>query len=201
MSDPVLAFLDTETTGLHRGRRPWEIAIIRRTRSEQTRLLLCIDVDDLDLASADPASLRISRFYRRHPQARDRPSHFPRVYPAGDAAALIHRWTTGATVVGVVPGFDTQCLTEMLGRHGITPGWLPETVDVVPLAAAAVRATGIEPDRDFADLSRQCGVKPPTGALRHSALGDARWAMRWYDKLTNAGHPASASKPDRSACG
>jgi hypothetical protein len=176
-------FLDTETTGLHRDRRPWEIALIRRADTGQTRLLLCVDVRDLDLASADPVGLRISGFHRRHPQARDRPMLIPRIYRAGDAAELVRQWTAGATIVGVVPRFDTECLAAMFARHDVKPGWNDDLVDVVPLAAAAIRAAGSQPESDFAGLSRQCGVKPPTAAQRHTALGDARWAMRWYDWL------------------
>ncbi len=122
MPDPILVFLDTETTGVHRERSAG-IAIIRRTPVDQTRLLICVDVEDLDLASANPAGLRISGFHKRHPQARDRPLHIPRVYRAGEAAALVDGWTAGATVIGVVPEFDTECLASMLGRHAITPRW------------------------------------------------------------------------------
>jgi hypothetical protein len=182
MSDRTLVFLDTETTGLHRGRRPWEIAIIRRTASTQTRLHLCVDVDDLDLASADPAGLQISGFHKRHPQVRQRPLHIPRVYRAEMAAALVDEWTVGATIIGVLPVFDTECLTDMFDRHAMTPRWR-DAIDVTRLATAAVRDSGVEPDRNHGDLSRQCGVKPPSGAARHTALGDARWAMRWYDAL------------------
>ncbi len=57
----------------------------RPNRSEQTRPLLWVDVDDLDLTSADWAGFA-SAVYRRA-QAGDRPSHLPPVYPAGDAAA------------------------------------------------------------------------------------------------------------------
>jgi hypothetical protein len=123
-----LIFMDTETTGLHKARRPWEIALIKRSDTGQTRLLLCVDV-------------------------------------------------------GVVTRFDTECLADMFARHGMKPAWQDDLVDVVPLAIAAFRAAGREPASDVASLSRQCGVKPPTAAQRHTALGDARWAMRWYDKL------------------
>lgn len=34
------------------------------------------------------------------------------------------------------------------------------------------------------ELSRACGVEPPPPADRHTALGDARWVMRWYDTIT-----------------
>ena len=178
----TLVFLDTETTGLHRARRPWEIAIIRRSGEEQTRLHICVDLADLELSSADPAGLAVGGFHRRHPQARPHRTHFPRVHPAADAARLVLDWTAGATVVGVVPEFDLECLAAMLGRHDISPDWM-DSVDVVPLAVRAVRELGLEPDPHHEDLSRQCGVRPPGLGERHTALGDARWAMRWYDAL------------------
>ena len=130
-SDPLI-FIDTETTGLHKARRPWEIALIRRSDIGQTRLLLCVDVRDLELEDADPEGLRISGFHRRHPQARDRPLLIPRVYRAADAAGLVQQWTAGATLVGVVTRFDTECLADMFARHGMTPAWNDDLVDVVP---------------------------------------------------------------------
>lgn len=181
---PTLAFLDTETTGLQRARRPWEIAIIRRSELRQSRLLVCVDIDDLELESADPAGLKISGFHKRHPQVRTRPAQFPRVCRSDEAARLVAEWTEGATIVGVVPTFDTECLSAMLDRHRITPKWNPDVVDVVPLAAQRLRAAGREPASDFSGLSRQCGVSPPGAGERHTALGDARWAMRWYDRLS-----------------
>jgi hypothetical protein len=38
-------------------------------------------------------------------------------------------------------------------------------------------------------LSLACGVRPPSPADRHTAIGDARWAMRWFDALVAAGVP------------
>ncbi|HEX5144144.1 MAG TPA: exonuclease domain-containing protein, partial [Mycobacterium sp.] len=181
-----MVFLDTETTGLHRARRPWEIAIIRRAGDEQTKLHVCVDLQDLDLDSAEPEGLAISGFHKRHPQARQRPLHIPRVYRAADAALMIQQWTADATIVGVVPRFDTECVTEMLARHGLSPHWRSDVTDVVPLAVAAVQAFGLQPEPHYEDLSRQCGVKPPGLGERHTAVGDARWAMRWYDKLVQS---------------
>ena len=154
----------------------------RRSGDEQTRLHICVDLADLELSAADPAGLAVSGFHRRHPQARPHRTHFPRVYPAADAARLVLDWTAGATVVGVVPEFDLECLSAMLGRQGLSPQWA-DTVDVVPLAERAVRLLGLDPERHHEDLSRQCGVKPPGLGDRHTALGDARWAKRWYDAL------------------
>lgn len=179
-----LVFLDTETTGLHRERQPWEVGIIRRTDDGQRQLHLCVDVQDLDLESADPAGLDISGFHKRHPQVRLRPLQFPRVVRAVEAVALVDEWTAGATIVGVIPQFDAECLTRMFLAHGTSPAWNPALVDVVSLTAARIRERGLIPDADYSNLSLQFGVKTPSAGQRHTALGDARWAMRWYDRLS-----------------
>lgn len=179
-----LVFLDTETTGLHRERQPWEIAIIRRTDEGQRQLHLCIDVQDLDLDSADPAGLEISGFHKRHPQVRLRPLQFPRVFRAAEAVSLIEEWTSGATIVGVIPAFDTECLTQMFASHGVSPTWNQDLFDVVTATAARIRDRGLMPDADYSNLSLQFGVKTPSAGQRHTALGDAQWAMRWYDRLS-----------------
>ncbi|WP_078312013.1 MULTISPECIES: hypothetical protein [unclassified Mycobacterium] len=179
-----LVFLDTETTGLHRERQPWEVAIIRRTEAGQRQLHLCVDVQDLDLESADPAGLEISGFHKRHPQVRLRPLQFPRVLRAAEAVSLVEEWTAGATIVGVIPQFDAECLTRMFLAHGVSPAWNPALVDVVAVTAARIRERGLIPDADYSNLSLQFGVKTPSAGQRHTALGDARWAMRWYDRLS-----------------
>ncbi|MFA4082025.1 exonuclease domain-containing protein [Mycobacteroides salmoniphilum] len=179
-----LVFLDTETTGLHRERQPWEIAIIRRTDAGQRQLHLCVDIQDLDLESADPAGLEISGFHKRHPQVRLRPLQFPRIFRAAEAVSLVDQWTAGATIVGVIPQFDAECLTRMFLAHGTGPAWNPALVDVVALTAARIRERGLTPDADYSNLSLQFGVKTPSAGQRHTALGDARWAMRWYDRLS-----------------
>ena len=111
------------------------------------------DPGDTVLESGGISRLRISRFHRRHPQARDRPLLIPRVYRAGDAAELFNQWTAGATIVGVVPHFDAECLADMFAGHGMEPAWNDDLVDVVPLATAAIRAAGREPASDIASLS------------------------------------------------
>jgi hypothetical protein len=82
----------------------------------------------------------------------------------------------------VVPSFDADCLAATFARHGVKPGWNDELVDVVPLATAAVRAVRPSAGTDLRGAVQGCGVKPPTAAQRHTALGDARWAIRWYDR-------------------
>ncbi len=179
-----LVFLDTETTGLHADRQPWEIAMLRRDDAGESRTVLYIDLADLDLDGAEPAGLRVSRFSSRHPQIVYGPIDLPAVHREREAAEIVRDWTMDATIVGVVPSFDTHCLRAMLARHQLMPGWDPKLVDIVALAATHVLDYGRIPERDSTQLSRQCGVRPPGTACRHTALGDARWAMRWYDQLS-----------------
>lgn len=36
------------------------------------------------------------------------------------------------------------------------------------------------------NVSRVCGVEPPSEQERHTAMGDALWAMRLYDRISGA---------------
>lgn len=54
-----------------------------------------------------------------------------------------------------------------------------EDADQVQKEISAV----LSPDCRSDDLSRACGVEPPTEDERHTALGDARWVKRWYDHI------------------
>ncbi|BDB58954.1 MULTISPECIES: hypothetical protein [Rhodococcus] len=54
-----------------------------------------------------------------------------------------------------------------------------ENVDRIQQEFSAV----LSPDCRSDDLSRACGVEPPTEDERHTALGDARWVKRWYDHI------------------
>lgn len=120
------------------------------------------------------------------------------LHPEKRAAVLVERWTRGAHIVGSVPNFDTETLAAMLRRHGLCPAWHYHLIDVENLAVGFLRADARAPGvivPEFVteamtlpwksdDLSRACGVEPPTAEERHTALGDARWAMRMYDRIT-----------------
>ena len=64
-----IVFLDTETTSLRWDRRAWEVGLIVRDpgRDDQEHHWF-IDIRDLDLGNADLMSLKIGRFYERHPE-------------------------------------------------------------------------------------------------------------------------------------
>ncbi|RBO87557.1 3'-5' exonuclease family protein [Nocardia puris] len=199
-----IVFLDTETTGLHADRRAWDIAMIRRDADgHQRELQMFVDVD---LSSANLRSLHIGRFYDRHPLYNRADGQF---YTESAAAYSVEEWTRGAHIVGAVPNFDTECLAAMLRRHRLCPAWHFHLIDVEALmvgylhgqATVAERAPavfGADPTaqllRDHAtvpwksdDLSRAIGVEPPVEGERHTAMGDARWCMRIWDKITAGG--------------
>jgi hypothetical protein len=185
-----LCFIDTETTGVHPDRRVWEVAIIRRDDIGERELVL--QVDDVDLSGADPFGLKIGGFYERHCDYGGKGDGIRAIHEAG-VARYVEEWTRGAHLVGAVPNFDADCLDKMLRRHKLIPAWHYHLVDVEAMAvgwlAAKVAAGEVFAEEVFAppwksdDLSRDCGVTPPTDDERHTALGDARWAMRWYDAM------------------
>lgn len=177
-----LCFVDTETDGLHPGRKAWEVGLIRRetdgTELEETFFL------SIDLSTADPSGLNVGKFYDRHPMGR-RLSHIGRtatatVKPITQAAPLIARLTHGAQIVGAVPNFDTEILERLLREQGLTPAWHYRLICVETLTAGHLR-------RHVGGLGKcaeALGI-PVEGA--HTALGDARTAMRVYDAVM--GHP------------
>lgn len=203
-----LCFVDTETDGVHPDRKVWELALIRRDPDGPAgRLHLFVDIT---LETADPFGLKVGGFYEHHPlgqkitgarmwnneTARSGTST-PQLLDEATAAQWVARYTHGTHLVGVVPSFDAECLAAMLRRHGLTPSWHYHLVDVEAMAvgwlngrasrslagATDPRVSQPPPWRSD-DVSLMCGVEPPAEEARHTAMGDAEWAMRWYDRLT-----------------
>jgi hypothetical protein len=189
-----LCFIDTETTGVHPGRRAWEVAIIRR-EPDGTETEWLAQVEDVDLSGADPFGLKVGRFYERHFAYAAAASDGCRLSEAA-AAREVERLTRGAHLIGAVPNFDAEVFADMLRRHKLAPAWHYHLVDVEALAVGYLHGRHsdvILSDEDYArisppwksdDLSRTVGVEPATGDERHTALGDARWARRLYDAIT-----------------
>lgn len=204
-----IAFVDTETDGLHPDRKAWEVAVIRRddTGAERTLHVMV----QIDLATSDPFALRVGDFYGRHPLGRwlatmppdktnrglwdlppqpaaSRSEHEYHEVPyvaAAHAALLVARWTHGAHIVGAVPNFDTEVFDRMLRAAGVAPAHHHHLIDVEALAVGYLRARGEAVSLPWKsdDLSRAVGVEPPSDGYRHTALGDARWAMEIYDRI------------------
>ncbi|PKV80863.1 3'-5' exonuclease [Nocardia fluminea] len=191
MSVPIV-FLDTETTGLHADRRPWEIGIIRRDEHGQTETT--IQVADVDLSGAELIGLKIGRFHDRHLHygEADADAHEKDdghlLLEERDAAREVEHLTRGAHIVGAVPSFDTECLAAMLRRHRLVPAWHYHLIDIEALAAGYLRGRhemALPLPWNSDDLSRAVGVST-TEDERHTAMGDARWAMRVYDAVAGS---------------
>lgn len=197
-----LVFLDTETTGCHRERRPWEIAMIRRDAAVQREITVYVDIADLDLDHACPDALAISRFHQRHPHFGAPLGTNELLCSGAQAAALVRQWTAAATVFGVVPSFDTECLSELLNRHGLSTSWHYQPWDIAVFASGYLAGRGQILETNSEKTSHACGVHPPTAAERHTAMGDARWVARWHDAIVPQVIPAlrasGAAVPERS---
>jgi 3' exoribonuclease, RNase T-like len=183
-----ICFIDTETTSLRPDRRAWEIAaIIRRPGHADDAHTWFVDSEDLDLGNADPASLKIGRFFARHPQFRDEPG------PGAcgrekDVLRELETLTRGAHLIGAVPSFDAEVLAARMRVNGICPPWHYYLQDFVTMIAGylAGQRKPLPPlPWRSDDLSRLIGVEPPGDEDRHTALGDATWAARAWDIVTN----------------
>lgn len=209
MSAVPICFIDTETTGLRRPwltnpRQIWEVALIRREPfdqlGEEYEVVYHVLRDELDLTAADPFALAISGFYDRHPafNPRARVSEQGFSWYQVDKATIqtivvdyeqlaedIFNRTTGAHIVGAVPSFDEESLAHLLYSEGFQPRWHYHLIDVENLAAGHL---GIEPPYDSTWLFQQYGIETPEEE-RHTALGDARSAMRLYDAVMHRDQP------------
>ncbi|ROO51444.1 DNA polymerase III epsilon subunit-like protein [Micromonospora sp. Llam0] len=209
-AQPTLVALDLETTGLDPAVHDiWEIgAIVRGHRDPQRDGEWRIEIQPR-LDRADPAALRISRFYERRTSlltdgktqayVQIRPpwqtwlnEPGARFYECGrmTVARELAELLDGATIIGSNPTFDVSMLGPWLRRHWQAPCWHHRLVDVGALAAGAVttmrRALGQPPPSppwSPRTLAEDLGVPPLSAEDRHTALGDARWAMQVYDAV------------------
>jgi hypothetical protein len=199
-SDTRIVALDTETTGLDPDtERVFEVAAIDLT--DGTEHVWRFEPPSHVIEAMHPKAVEVNRYHERTAA----PGWlWDDIGGLVDLAHLL----TGAHLVGAVPDFDTRHLTATYQRFGLpVPRWHYHLIDVEAMAVGwihgvAARAVdeanmwGEEPpnlDRRRADppwksddLSRACGVEPPSEEERHTALGDARWVARWYRRLTDA---------------
>jgi Exonuclease len=178
----ALVFMDTETTGLALTDDIWEFAGIRREEDGSEKSLHLFIEHDVTKCHNLPPAFRADHGARWDQSKAVRP---------GVAAHDIGDFMAGAHIVGAVPNFDTERIALLLRRLGYKPGWHYHLIDVENLAVGYLYATykGTSPRPTLAlpwdsdKLSRQIGVEPPTDA-RHTAMGDALWAMAIYDRVT-----------------
>ncbi|MYU24512.1 exonuclease domain-containing protein [Streptomyces sp. SID8352] len=193
---PLIAFVDTETTGLDPFLHDaWEIAVILRADGQDQEHILRIEPD---LTNATPEALRINRFHARTAD----PAW---VWDKREAAARrLHPLLDGAVLVGSNPAFDAEMLTHLLGRYFDQPRpWHYRTIDTTTLAVGALYGRAAERTRadcdatwyskvaravgwpwHSRDVSRLVQVEPPAPDVAHTALGDARWVRDLWDQVT-----------------
>ena len=186
-----VCFIDTETTSLRHDRRAWEIGIIARASDgSETEHHWFVGAEDLDLGNADVMSLKIGRFYERHPQPS---AHWTTGLPvvSSEATALrdVEAVTRGAHLVGAVVSFDADVLGQRMRANGICPSWHYHLIDVEALAVGYLAGRGSADLFDPSalpwksdDLSAALGITV-RDEDRHTALGDAKWARAIYDAV------------------
>jgi DNA polymerase III epsilon subunit-like protein len=188
MTETSLVFIDTETTGLDpNAHEIWEVGLfVRRPTSDPSGLPQGVVPRDetsrhhwfvkVDLKEADPKALDIGRFYERY---QPRVAVHPRELVDALWRIIPHR----AHLVGAVVSFDEERLRKLFRYY--TPDavlpvpWHYHLVDVEALAAGMLSQ---EPPWASESLAERLGV-PIDPDRRHSALGDAEWAMRVYDRV------------------
>ena len=187
----ALVFMDTETTGLDLDDDIWEFAAIRREEDGTEAFHHLFVEHDLRKAEYLPESFRA-----------DHKARFPRsntdgpLYSRAEAAYAISRILSGDPkphIVGAVPNFDAERLALLLREHGHEPGWHYHLIDVENLAVGYIvgrwgtkdeaEARAVSLPWDSNNLSRAVGVEPPGEGERHTAMGDARWALALYDAV------------------
>lgn len=200
-----IVFYDTETTSLRPDRRAWEVGlIVREPGKPDAEHHWFVQSYDLDLGNADVMSLNIGRFYERHPQFAlgVTPMGGVNVHSERTVLLEVEPITRGAHIVGAVPNFDTDVLAARMRAHGICPSWHYHLTCVEVLASGWLNRHAAVLENREATLDEATRLRilatPPwksddlCAALgvavseedRHTALGDARLAMRVYDAVT-----------------
>lgn len=171
-------FLDTETTSLDRRKRQiWDLAYIIRDAEN--------NIDDeekqfffnVSLKDADPMSLKIGRFYERHPE----PYFMYGSFTSEEAGYLreVAKDFQGATLVGAVPSFDEETLARMMHKRlFLQPTWRYHLIDIETLIAGRM---GMLPPWNYEEVIQRTGLPPIKDEDRHTAMGDARTVRDLWD--------------------
>jgi hypothetical protein len=184
-SDGTLAFIDVETTHTHPEiRRAWDVAVIlRRPDGEEAAWQWFVSPADLNLGEADERALAIGKFWDRHPWFRGKDTAFS---TESHVMREVERLTRGAQLVAWNVGFDAETLDRRMRANGICPTFDYHTIDLHSMTAGCLAGQGRTPAGRWGsqDLPELLGVPEPPDEDRHTALGDARWHMAIYDRIT-----------------
>mgnify|MGYP000709262216 CR=1 FL=1 len=201
MTAPIV-FLDTETTGLGEDDEVWEIAAVRRDPGGE--------VDGLHLLIAHDVRkvMNLDQRFRVDWATRYEPA---KAVSKATAAMLLAEFIDDdarqdlppAVVMGANPSFDVRHINRIFTHLDLDawpdggPRMHYRPVDVGALAYGYLQALAqvTVPDPDVLDLlerglpwssdevSRALGVDPGDFE-RHTAMGDVRWVMAIWDRIT-----------------
>lgn len=202
-----ICFVDVESTALGAKAVAWEVAIVRREVDgtvHQGVLQQAFTLWTLP-EGTEPQALDVGGWLRRGQDNSSYLADLPesvrilRTESEETFARQVHGWLHDEPLlVGVGVAFDAAVLSSMFLRHDLPEQ--PWHYGIVDLKAATwgnllgqdtVNGLGGVPvPEDLAlpmhseRLAAALGVEPCAPEERHTALGDARWAARWYDALT-----------------
>jgi DNA polymerase III alpha subunit (gram-positive type) len=173
----ALVFMDTETTGLSLTDDIWEFAGIRREEDGTEKTLHLFIRHNMFKCKRLPDSFKADHLARY--------VHMDAVLPRTAAAQIREFMGDKAHIVGAVPNFDTERIALLLSDFDMRPDWHYHLIDVENLAVGFLARAGTKVSLpwDSDELSTKLGIEPPNDA-RHTAMGDAQWAMAIYDRVT-----------------
>ena len=190
-----LVFVDVETTGLGTEDQPWEIAMFRRDPVSGATSALWLFVAH-DRSRADNLPLRFWVDYKRRFGAAVSDGG---VVSRLEAALAVVDFVQGSDafgvphLVGMNPRFDEAHLARLLGDVGLAVPWHFHLIDVEALALGALAALGKPLGIPFKsdEVAAALGANCPEG--RHTAVGDALFAMEVFDAVEWLGLSGGAS--------
>lgn len=172
-----LAFTDTETISLRSGDKViWDFAVVLREGNLRDEHQFFIEAD---FGAADPHSLKIGHFYERG-------GYSLNFFPRAEAAQRIEHVLRGRHLVGSCPSFDEERVRLLCQSNNYCPSWHYQSHEIEDICIGFCRGKGESvPDLpiDTDEMSLRIGVEPPSESERHTALGDARWVERMWEKV------------------
>jgi hypothetical protein len=178
MADRVVV-VDLETTGLDPDRHElYEFAVVTENGGMWSAWVWP------DLTVADPAALRLGRFYERKPDDLEHRAGSA-VVQGSDGWEVCDSWDvaerlacefSGAHLAGACPWFDAAFLERFLHRHGHAPAWSHRLIDVESMALPVL---GLAVSPGLSEIARLLEIDPDPDQA-HTATGDAwlAWQVR-----------------------
>ena len=172
-----LAFVDTETLGLHPDAPIWEFAAIRRSPNgmgwteDALHFFIHHDPQPWEHTLAEQFA---ADYHARYDESE--------AFRPSAAARAIAVFLHGTNLVICNPAFDDPRLAALLRRNDFEPSWHYHPDDISSLAKGYLAARGELPAQPWKSeqLSTALGVDPARYE-RHTAMGDARWVRDQWD--------------------